>query len=282
MTGWGGCAGCGDCPIICRKNYYAQPESTNATFSGKLAETLKGTVMRSAAVVLVALALSACGNSSTGPGAGFECLGKPLPTTAPNPIHVTGQTKANAASPSALPSAAVAAFKTGVATALDSTSSDGGGFYTLTIATGSTPVDGYVRVSKTGYLTTYGYPAVPLSADATDNILVITTSEFNFLAGLVGVSPTPGDGFIGIVVTDCAGNSLTGATVASNPQGIIHYNAAGAPSSSATSTSTDGVAYIFNVAPGDVTIFGTASGHALRQHVVNARANAVTLTQIQP
>ncbi len=115
--------------------------------------------MRSAAVVLVALALAACGNSSTGPGAGFECLGKPLPTTAPASLTVSGQLKANALSPMALPSAAVAAFKTGVTTALDTTSSDGGGFYTLTIASGGTPVDGYVRVSKSGYLTTYGYPA---------------------------------------------------------------------------------------------------------------------------
>jgi predicted small secreted protein len=238
--------------------------------------------MRSAAVcVVVALVLAAC-NGSTGPGAGFECLGKPLPTTAPASLTVSGQLKANALNPAALPSAAVAAFKTGVTTALDTTTSDGGGFYTLTIASGSTPVDGYVRVSKSGYLTTYGYPAVPLSANATDNILVITSSEFGFLAGAVGVSPTPGDGFIGIVVTDCAGNALTGATVASNPPGIIHYNAAGAPSSSATATSTDGVAYIFNVAAGNVTISGTAGGHALRQHVVNARADVVTLTQIQP
>src|SRR5260370_15513586 len=254
---------------------------TNVTFSGKLAETLKGTVMRSAAVVLVALALAACGNSSTGPGAGFECLGNPLPTTAPSTIHVTGVTKYNALNPTALQSASVRAFKiSDTTTALDTTTSDGSGQYTLTIATGATPVDGYVRVTKTNYLSTYGFPAVPLSADATDNILVLTSSEFGTLASLVGESPTPGDGFIAIVVTDCAGNPLTGATVASNPAGRIHYNAGGGPSSPATSTSTDGVAYIFNVVAGDVTIIGTASVPALRQHVVNTLANAVTLTQV--
>ena len=238
--------------------------------------------MRSAAVVVAALVLTACSKSSTGPGAGFECLGKPLPTTAPNPIHVGGQTKANAVSPTALQTAAVAAFKTGDTTTLASATSDGGGFYTLTIATGGLPVDGYVRVSKTGYITTYGYPAVPLSADATENILVITTTELNLFAGLVGVSPTPGDGFIAVVVTDCAGNPLTGATISSSPAGSVYYNAGGAPSSTATATAPDGVAYIFNVAAGNVTILGTAKGHALRQHVVNARADAVTLTAIQP
>ena len=239
--------------------------------------------MRSAAVVLVALALAACGNGSTGPGAGFECLGKPLPTTAPSTIHVSGMLTANAANPSALQSAGVAAVKSSDTTmVLDTTTSDGSGHYTLTVATAGIPVNGFLRITKSGFLPTYGYPAVPLAADQTDNVLVITSTEFNFLAGLVGESPTPGDGFIGIVVRDCAGTPLTGATVASNPAGRIHYNAAGAPSSSATSTSTDGVAYIFNVAAGDVTIFGTANGHALRQHVVTARANAVTLTAIQP
>ena len=67
--------------------------------------------MRSAAVVVAALVLTACSKSSTGPGAGFECLGKPLPTTAPNPIHVGGQTKANAVSPTALQTAAVAGVR---------------------------------------------------------------------------------------------------------------------------------------------------------------------------
>jgi len=240
--------------------------------------------MRSAAVVVAALVLAACGKSSTGPGAGFECLGATLPTTAPNPIHVSGQIKANALAPTALGGAEVAAYNTTDTTALAVDTSDTPGMYSLTVATGGTPVNGYLKVTKSGgtYLPTYAYPAVPLAADATDNVLVITSSEFSFLANLVGVTPAAGDGFIGVVVTDCAGNPLTGATVTSSPAGTVKYNAAGSPSSSATSTSSDGVAYIFNVAAGNVTILGAASGHALRQHVVNARADAVTLTQIQP
>src|SRR5712691_4195352 len=122
-----GCCEGGRGPTI-RKSYYAQPESTNATFSSKLAETLKGNVMRSAAVVLVALVVAACGNSSTGPGAGFECLGKPLPTTAPSTILVSGQLTYNALQPTALQSAGVAAIKASDTTmVLDTTTSDGSG-----------------------------------------------------------------------------------------------------------------------------------------------------------
>jgi hypothetical protein len=240
-------------------------------------------IVRISLLAAGAAAAAACGNSSSGPGAGFECLGKPLPTTAPATIHVAGFTRQNALSPTALQTASVRAFKSSdTTTALDTTSSDGSGHYALSIATGGAPVDGYLRVTNSGYIPTYAFPAVPLAADDSVNVLVITSTELNLLAGAVGESPTPDDGFLGIVVTDCDGNPLTGATVSSNPPGKIHYNAAGAPSQSATSTSTDGVAYILNVAAGNVTIFGTAKGRALRQHVVIAPANAVTLTQIQP
>jgi hypothetical protein len=129
---------------------------------------------------------------------------------------------------------------------------------------------------------TYAYPARPLAANDTTNVLVITPNEFGLLSGAANAPHTAGDGSIAIVVRDCNGTPLAGATVASSPPGLIRYNAVGGPSSTAMSTYTDGIAYIFNVAAGNVTIMGTASGHALRQHVVNARADVITLTEIQP
>jgi len=70
--------------------------------------------------------------------------------------------------------------------------------------------------------------------------------------------------------------------VSSTPAGTVRYNAGGGPSSSATSTASDGIAYIANVTAGNVTVQANASGHTLRQHVVNARADVITLTEIQP
>ena len=227
------------------------------------------------------IVIAACGSDSSGPGAGFECLGAALPTTAPSTITLGGQILGNALAPTALPGAEIIASRTGTDT-LAADTSDTPGFYSLSISTGGTPIDGFLRVSKSGYITTYAYPSRPLAVNDTTNVLVITSNEFTLLSNAVSVPHTPGDGTIGIVVRDCNGTPLTGATVASNPPGVIKYNAAGAPSSSATSTYTDGVAYIFNVAAGNVTIMGTANGHALRQHVVNARADVITLTEIQP
>jgi hypothetical protein len=78
------------------------------------------------------------------------------------------------------------------------------------------------------------------------------------------------------------GHALAGATVSTNPAGTLRYAAGGVPSTSATATDNSGLVFVANVAAGNVTIMGTASGHTLRQHIVNARADAITLTALQP
>ena len=231
---------------------------------------------------LIAAALAACSSDSSGPAAGFECLGQALPTTAPTTISVSGRITQNFFSPTALRGAYIFAFRTGATDPLAADTSDTPGNYSVSITTGGTPVNGYIRVTDSTHLTTYAYPAVPLATSDTQNVFMATASEFSFLASAAGINPVAGDGFIGVIVSNCAGDPIAGASVTSSPAGEVRYNAGGVPSSSATSTAADGVAYIANVAAGNVTVQGTASGHSLRQHVVNARADAITLTQIQP
>src|SRR5207237_1440136 len=88
-----------------------------------------------------------------------------------------------------------------------------------------------------------------------------------------------GDGFIAVVVTDCAGNPLPGATVSSNPAGSVYYNAGGAPSSTATSTATDGIAYIFDFVAGNVPNLGTPARPASLQPVSVPPSRAVCLAR---
>ena len=238
---------------------------------------------RTLPIALVATVLAACGSDSNGPAPGFECLGQALPTTAPTVVNVTGMVTANVLSPSPVPHAFVYGFRTGDTTHLAGDTTDTPGHYSLAIATGGTPVNGYLAISDSGHhIDTYAYPAVPLAADVTENVLMVSSNEFSLLAGAAGINPVAGDGFIGVVVRNCQGTSVAGATVTSMPTGTVRYNAGGLPSSTATSTAADGVAYIANVGPGNVTVQATASGHTLRQHTVNARANAITLTEIQP
>lgn len=231
----------------------------------------------------VALMVAACGSDSSGPAAGFECLGQALPTTAPAAINVSGRITANFTSPSPVPHAFVYAYRRGNPTPLAGDTTDTVGNYSLMIATGGAPVDGYIAVSDSGHhLNAYAYPAVPLAGDLTENVLMVSNIEFGILAAAAGITPVAGDGFVGMVVRNCQGTPIAGATASSNPAGEVRYNAAGLPSSTAMSTADDGVAYIANLAPGNVTVKATASGHTLRQHDVATQANSITLTEIKP
>jgi hypothetical protein len=230
------------------------------------------------------LVVAACGgdDDGTGPTGAFDCLGDPLPTTAPNPITVSGQARADFFSPTGLSAALVAAFATGSADSIGLDTTDAGGQYSFTLATGGVPLNGYVRVSKGGYVTTYGYPAVPLAANTVQSLLVPTSAEIDLVEFATGVTQAAGNGLIGVVVADCDGTPIQGATVAVNVSGTVRYNSGSTPSSSATSTAADGVAYVFNVAAGDVIVSATGGGHVLRAHTINARADVVTLTEVRP
>jgi hypothetical protein len=171
--------------------------------------------------------------------------------------------------------------RTGADTIGSDTSSAPGRF-SISIATGGTPVDGHLQLKKSGYLPTYAYPARPMAANDSTNVLMITSGELTALAAAAGITPQAGKGLIGVIVRDCSGTPLRGATVSTNPAGTLRYSAGGIPSQTAMATDSTGLALIANVTAGNVTIMASASGHTLRQHVVNARADAITLTEIQP
>jgi hypothetical protein len=230
----------------------------------------------------LSIVIVACGEDSSGPAEGFGCVDDPLPTTAPALVAVNGAIRANALSPGPVSNAIVTAFRVGVTDSIAIDTSSTPGDYAVSITTGGTPVNGYLRVTHSGQLDTYAYPSRPLVENLTTNVLMPTQTELNFLGGLAGVTQSASNGFIGVVVKDCFGLTVAGATVSTTPAGAVRYNAAGTPSASATSTAGDGVAYVFNVPAGDVTVRANGGGETLRQHVVTARAGTVTLTEIQP
>jgi hypothetical protein len=232
----------------------------------------------------LSIVIVACGSDSSGPAEGFGCVDDPLPTIAEPLVTVNGQIFANALSPGPVSNAIVIAFRVG-APGTDTLAFDTSltsGHYAVSIATDGFPVNGYLRVTHSGQLDTYAYPSRPLVAALTTNVLMPTQDELNFLGLAVGVTPSASNGFIGVVVKDCFGATVPGATVSTSPAGTVKYNAGTTPSATATSTSSDGIAYVFNVPAGAVTVRANGGGETLRQHEVTARAGTVTLTEIQP
>src|SRR5437667_408621 len=93
---------------------------------------------------LIAGGLAACGSSSTGLPAGFECLGQALPTTAPALVNVTGMVTSDVLSPKPVAHAFVYGFRTGDTTHLAGDTTNTPGQYSVAISTGGTPVIGYL------------------------------------------------------------------------------------------------------------------------------------------
>ena len=218
------------------------------------------------------------------PVGAFSCLGTALPASASDPIVISGTvTTTDASGTTPVGSATVAAFKTGTSTALVSGVSSVSGAYSLTVPTSGLPVDGYLLSTKSGFLDTYVYPSEPASKTATVDVSMLTSSTFGFLQSFAGVTQNASKGAIIVEVVDCNGSPIAGATITSSPAGTVRYLSGGIPSSSATATDVAGVAFIFNVGPGDVSVMSTAGGNTLRAHTVNARAgSALTTTQIAP
>ena len=168
-------------------------------------------------------------------------------------------------------------------TPLATATSDANGNWTMSVPTGGQPIDGFIKSTATNYMDTYAYPTGAIVADTTGvNLNEITAGNFGLLATFAGATQDSSKGVIALEVDDMMGNPVAGATVvsvaASNP---YRYDdpSNGLPSSSATATSSDGQAYMFNV-PGSVAIGAMKTGVTFKSHHVNARPNAFTMTNI--
>jgi hypothetical protein len=216
------------------------------------------------------------------PDAGpYTCLGQPLPTTAPNPISVSGNTfTLTLGGTQALAGTPVALFVG--ASMIASASANGSGAFTMNVPTNGAPVDGFLRAQSGGYLDTYLYPPAPLAESTTAaQMLLLDSSTFGTLQSLAGVTQQSGKGFVIVLVLDCQGKPVGGATVTA-ASGSVRYDSGGQPSSNASSTDTDGLAYVFNTTAGNVQVGASVGGMTFRAHTLNARANVITTTVVQP
>lgn len=242
---------------------------------------------------LLALALiAACGGStmmSPPPGGDDDVTpdGNPQPPPPEGSIRITGSaTERGFAGTSPVEGVITAAFSRGDdATPLATTTTDADGNFTLDVALSGGEFDGYIKATAGGYVDLYFYPTDSLTADYSDaSFNMITPGNMGQLSSIANGNQEAGKGLIGLLVADGADQPIAGATVSCNPMaGRYRYMGGnGFPSSSATSTADDGVAFMFSVPAGEVTITATKSGTAFHSHVVKAWPDAFTSTAITP
>ncbi len=253
------------------------------------------------ALVGALLACAACGDNAAQPidadhfprspdAAGdasmvaLGCSGQSLPTTAPDPVTISG-TAIEVTAVGTVPTAGVKieTFDTGAPTTATGTATSGAqGADSISLATGGVPINGYERATKTGYVTSYGFAATPIYQDYVSNAPIVTAATIAQLESAASVTAADGKALLSVRAIDCAGTAIAGATIATDPAGMLFYADNGAPSAQATQTDASGVAYVFDVDVGDVTVSAQLGSIALRSHVVKAFANEPTFADIQP
>ncbi len=168
------------------------------------------------------------------------------------------------------------------ATPLVTATTDAEGKFSLTIES-SGPFDGYLKATKTGYVETYLFPPAPLAADfEMASIDMLTPEAYGGLYTLTVVQEEADTAVIALSVIDGTG-PVAGATVSSDPASTYRYNGAGGvPSASASSTASDGVAYMLDVTPGNVIVSASTSESTFQAHDVKTWAGQLTMTLIVP
>jgi hypothetical protein len=145
------------------------------------------------------------------------------------------------------------------------------------------PRVGYLDATFVGYLDTRLYPPVPVAADITVAVHMLTAADAVALAAAGGLTLDPTKGAALVEVVDCNGSPLVGGTVSTSPRGPeVRYFADGEPSTAATTTDESGRAMVVNINPASTTITGSWQGTSVRGHDVTVLANAIVLTSLQP
>lgn len=205
------------------------------------------------------------------------CLGDPIPTTGvADPLTITG----NAYNPgipgfttdTPIDGATIEGFNRGDETsAIVTTTSAANGDFTATLTTNGAPVDSYLRSTAATYWTTYLYPPTPVFMNLTGvAVVMVTDDQFSALTSFVPVTQDQDLGWVSLLVLDCDGQPIRGATVTSTPAAddTAYTGNGGIPSLTEPATRADGVAMLFNVPVGDLELSATINGMTLRTHTV--------------
>ena len=223
----------------------------------------------------------------------LACAGQALPSTVLNPpITISGSVQSVATIAGPMPlgvSASIKAFQIAddsLIVAVNSVAATGSNTFSLVDPVGGpTPLAAYVKATAAGHVDTYLYAPYDIYENFTNALFLMFGVDLWGLVPLVaGVTVDDGNGAIMIIVADCDQEAVEDATVSIQPAvGEIRYgDADGLPSSDLTSTQGQGIAFIFNVPPGNYTVDAERGGVSFREHGVAAFADAATTTIIVP
>jgi hypothetical protein len=215
--------------------------------------------------------------------AGFECVGRPFPTTAPSTITVSGTVlDQSGATPVAGVNVIVADVSNTMIGGPVITSASGA--YSIILTTPGTPLDAHVVATGTSYIQTSVWRSVPLAVDTDVSFAMVTSGGANAVSNAVGTTYDTTKAIVSVYLTDCDNKTLAGATMTNPFAGSTQrYQSGGALPASATSTDSSGTVYFVNAPPGMATLSATLStGGAEYARVVNPVGGEFIYSALQP
>jgi len=159
-------------------------------------------------------------------------------------------------------------------TPVDDTTTNDQGVFALRVPS---PFDGFLRVTEPGYVPSFSYPADVLADDLVNLALpLVTQATLDALYQATGVGDET-HAQIGLAVIDALAKPVPGVAVYCDPPAIDKYNRNSIPDKVATTTDTDGIAYLLDAVP-DAPVAVGAPGFNV--HEVTARRGTLTITAL--
>ena len=201
----------------------------------------------------------------------FTCFGVAPPTTATDPITISGTTDTFAGTLTPVGGLTVETYKTGTANALDTQTSamTTGAFATGNIATGGVPFDGYLKASLATYRTSYLYPPIPLVKSLANTPVPVISDSNQQLMQLLGLlqQDDSTQGLLLVTVADCTLTPIAGATLTVKQGG---QDVGSSFNLGQVQAALDGLYIVAKVPDGDVTLGASYNAMTFPTHVVHA------------
>jgi len=217
--------------------------------------------------------------------ADLSCLGNPVPADAPATVTLSGTVVSIDLTGQMPVEGAIVELRRASNDRILDDNKPGGtpadGSYSLTARTRGTPLEAYLHSTADGLVTSRLYPPLPVFLD----VPMVPLPMFDpLIVNFLSPDQEADKGIIVMLVLDCTGTPIQGATVMSTPEAgdVVYSDDMGIPDQSATSTGAAGTAFLINVPAGTVTVNATAMGESLLGHDVASVPDEVTTTVVLP
>jgi len=221
------------------------------------------------------------------PPADLSCLGNASPNTADDPVVLTANAFSiglGGATPIANVAIDVLLESDPTGTAIASGTTDANGDAPISVATGATPLDVFVRATPADtYLTDETFFPDIVAANTPAPAVLLEPSTLNLLGSASNQDQLEENGFGVVIMLDCSGAPIFGATLTVPTGAIVYAGDNGLPDTNLTASSTAGTAFVFNIEPGEALVFDAeVDGQSLRDNTARSVAGQLVSIGIQP